>query len=232
MRHPCGTILVISSPGKHYAGMKQAWSMNWKRQHLDGLRLFFLEGTTAGEASTGMELRVDVPECLIPGVLDKTVAALRSLPGKGWVFRTNLSSHVDIPTLCEAMEALPDTGALGYSPTMDHLSGAGMGLGEAAVQLVLQNASRLDRGLIDDVAISKLLFELRVPITWTGRLDRVHPDGLCMWGRGPYYHVRVKTLDRAHDADMLQSLAETGISQALSWFRLDQSAKTSSGEYT
>ena len=221
MEQPRGTILVISSPGNDYAEMKQAWTRNWRRQGQDGVRLFFLEGTSSpddSELSTGMELKVDVPECLIPGVLDKTMAALRDLQGKGWVFRTNLSSHVDIPILCEVMESLPTTGVLGYSPGRDHICGAGMGIGEGTVRVLVENEGRLDRSVIDDVAISRLLFELEVPITWTGRLDRVYPDGLCRWGHGPYYHVRVKTRDRCKDADLLQSLAETGISQALSWF--------------
>lgn len=216
-----GTVLVISSPGRAYTAMKEAWVASWQRQDCSGLRLVFVEGRSS-EPCEPVEgagvMRVDVPECLIPGVLDKTLAAMRLLPVGGWVFRTNLSSHIHIPVLRREMSELVDGGVLGYSPHRDHLSGAGMGLSPGAVGMLLGQETRLDRGLIDDLAISRLLFGAGVPVKWTGRLDLVYPDGLCRLGLPPHYHVRVKTLNREADAAVLHGLAERGIAAALAWF--------------
>lgn len=217
--------MVIASPGEAYDLMQEAWLVSWRRQHRPGLRLVILRGWPGGtgppvvplDAPAAEEVRVaGVPETLIPGVLDKTVACLAGL-GPGWVFRTNLSSYVEVPALQRAMEALPEGGVLGFSPGRDHLCGAGMGLSPGAVSVLLRERAHLDRSLIDDVAISRLLLSRGCPVTWTGRIDRVWPDGLCLHGTARY-HVRLKTLDRRGDALLLRKLAEEGVGVALGWF--------------
>lgn len=221
-----GTVVVIASPGQAYDLMQEAWLVSWRRQHRPGLRLVILRGGPAAggglvvsplDAPAAQEVRVaGVPETLVPGVLDKTMACLAEL-GPGWVFRTNLSSYVEVAALQQEMEALPEGGALGYSPGRDHLCGAGLGLSPGAVSTLLRERGQLDRSLIDDVAISRLLFSRGCPVTWTGRIDRVWPDGLCLHGTARY-HVRVKTLDRMGDALLLMRLAEEGVEVALAWF--------------
>lgn len=221
-----GFVLVISSPGQAYQRMEQAWLASWRRQCLPGLALVLLSSAEQDaweplEAPSAWRLTTRDTDTYIPGILDKTIVALAHITSESpdaWVFRTNLSSHVDLATLEQVMHGLPDGHCLGFSPTFDHLSGCGMGLSPGAAGQVVRNRGLLDRSLVDDVAISGLLTTLKCPHRWTGRLDRVWPDGLVMHGVSPYYHVRVKGLDRDSDARVLDSLAQAGIPEALSWF--------------
>lgn len=220
-----GMILVIASPGESYQAMQQAWLDSFHRQNVPGVGLAFLVAK-----SSSMVRQVpgvdwiegdDVSDTLIPGILDKTRAGLEFVktrhPGS-WVFRSNLSSHVDIALMAERMSRLSGLEVLGYSPLRNHLCGAGIGMTSEVVDMLLARWPQLDRTLIDDVAISQLLMrECRVH--WGSRLDRVWPDGLQQHGPAPYYHVRVKTQNRHRDALVLGMLAEQGIALALSWFQ-------------
>lgn len=222
-----GSIVVICSPGAAYARMLTAWMVNWYRQQPHDVALYFLQAGSSpavlplGEPNMWLAI-APVTENLIPGVLDKTLWFLSHVYREGWLFRTNLSSHVDMNMLCAEMERLPAGGALGFSPYKDHISGAGMGLSVGATNLLKSNKVMADRSLIDDVAISRVLFHLKIPVVWTGRLDRVYPDGLVCHGRPvlQQYHVRVKRLCRESDADILLKLATEGIEVAWDWFRL------------
>lgn len=221
-----GFVLVISSPGQAYSRMEQAWLASWRRQCLPGLALVLLSSADRDaweplEVPSAWRLTTRDTDTYIPGILDKTMVALAHITSKSpgaWVFRTNLSSYVDLTVLDKAMGSLPDGHCLGFAPTFDHLSGCGMGLSPGAASQLVKHRGLLDRNLVDDVAISGLLNRLQCPHRWTGRLDRVWPDGLVMHGDGPYYHVRVKGLDRDSDATVLASLAQAGMPEALSWF--------------
>ena len=224
-----GCVVVISSPGRAYARMEAAWLASWRRQHIPGVGLLLLQGRPHTQALEPLSapqawcMTAPVAEGLIPGVLDKTGFALRWLlenHAGAWMFRTNLSSHVDVGGLLHVMQRKAGARAFGFSPGRDHLSGAGMGLTAAAVVDLSRVWATLDRSLIDDVAISGGLFAAGCEIEWTGRLDRVWPDGLVEHGRRPHYHVRVKTRDRDEDASVLQTLAESGIQVAEAWFNI------------
>ena len=122
-------MVVIASGGAAYDLMAQAWLASWRRQHRAGLHLLLVRGGGTGTvrdlpAPAARELVSAHPETLVPGVLDKTLEALGACGG-GWVFRTNLSSHVDLEELARLMAGLRPGWALGYSPTGDHLCGAG-----------------------------------------------------------------------------------------------------------
>ena len=228
-----GTVAVISSGGEAYERMAAAWLVSWRLQHRPGYRLVLLHGGPDDqnsivplEAPDAFRAVLACPETLIPGVLDKTIAFLNQLhAGGGWVYRTNLSSYVDLGRLIREMDGLPPQGILGYAPGRDHLCGAGLGLSERAVDVLKSHEHLLDRSVIDDVAMSGLLFSLGCTVVWTGRMDRVYPDGLVCHNRPAQhqYHVRLKTQDRLADADVLMALAAEGIGLAEAWFPPEQS---------
>jgi len=225
--HVRGVILVITSCGEDYAKMEAAWLISWARQYRDGLRLLFLQhGSSAHMISLPVpaadRLICQGEESLIPGVLDKTGVGLQYVHTTwpaAWAFRTNLSSHVDLKVLDDMMSTEPDRPrAIGYSPGRDHMSGAGFGLTPKALHVLLDKWPSLNRALIDDVAISEILFR-NCELVFTGRLDRVWPDGIVKHGYCVYhYHVRVKTRDRNADAAVLLALSENGIGVALDWY--------------
>lgn len=205
--------------------MEKAWLTNWKRSRCQDLTLIFLDASPGLEAVACVAhntlenvYKMFIPDGdgYIPGILHKTHVALDSIVQHcptSWVFRTNLSSHVVLHELQRFAEKQPADEAVswGYSPLKNHLSGCGFGMNSAGLAALVQHWSEVDASLIDDVAISHVLFS-HTRVIWTGRLDNVWPDGRQLMGQGPLYHVRVKTLDREHDAALLEELGEYGLS--------------------
>ena len=224
-----GVIVVICSPGKAYAAMETAWLISWQRQGVEGLLLMFLYGSetathvqVVGVPQNPHVIRFTAPvrETLIPGVLEKTHLAMKYVKvfyPDAYIFRTNLSSHVDLKVLDRLMINQNRAIAVGISPLRNHLSGAGLGLTSEALTTLLNAWKLVPTDVIDDVAMSEAIFKT-MPVVWTGRLDRVWPDGLIQHGSAPWYHVRVKGLDRVDDARILQELADEGMPRALRWF--------------
>jgi hypothetical protein len=122
----------------------------------------------------------DVPESLIPGVLNKTLAALHDLSGAGgdsstpppdYVVRTNLSTFFHWDRLAAWLQTAPRRGlAAGYSPDQSHLCGCCMVLsGDVARRLAAYR--EFNTSLIDDLAIAEALRYLGVPSVWIPRID-------------------------------------------------------------
>lgn len=223
-----GVVLVISSSGEAYERMEEAWMVSWHRQAPQGLVLAFLSSGDCCEVEispTIWRLNTEGTDSWKPGILDKTVAGLTWASHRypdAWIFRTNLSSYVELEVLACQMAGLSGHTALGYSPTFDHLSGCGFGVTAETTRMLLKHKHLLETDLIDDVAISRLLARLGCTRRWTGRIDRVWPEGLVRHGVGPWYHVRVKGQDRLEDSQTLHELAKRGIGAAEAWFSVTQ----------
>jgi hypothetical protein len=125
-----------------------------------------------------MTIYVKGEETFIPGILNKTVEAIRAIGLEyDFVWRTNLSSVLDFDGLlryCRGLNPLPKEGLrcvfyAGYTGLADvttnkdidsnirFASGSGFLLSREAVQYLIDNEALLRRDLIDDVAIGALL---------------------------------------------------------------------------
>lgn len=106
-------------------------------------------------------------ECLIPGILHKTVEALSFFlstdPSIEYVWRTNLSSVVDVDRLEKYLDTIPSTkfygGYIGkaVNENIFFASGAGFLMSRDVAEYVVANKASLRYDLIDDVAIGALL---------------------------------------------------------------------------
>jgi hypothetical protein len=125
-----------------------------------------------------MTIYVKGEETFIPGILNKTVEAIRAIGLEyDFVWRTNLSSVLDFDGLlryCRGLNPLPKEGLrcvfyAGYTGLADvttnkdidsnirFASGSGFLLSREAVQYLIDTEALLRRDLIDDVAIGALL---------------------------------------------------------------------------
>lgn len=226
-------VLVIASRGAPYDAMRRAWARHappagWRVAWLYGDSARSLGdsdsaypdsarslGDPASEPSAqpGDFIASGVRECITPGALDKTVAALRELltDDYDYVLRTNLSSWFHWGVLAEHLAGCPRARyAAGYSPDGSHLSGCGL-LMSRDVAARLAKAS-LDRGLVDDLAWSAWLARTRdIDIEWTPRIDLVYDDAVLLHpspaaAAGSAWQVRLKHHDRALDAALLEHL--------------------------
>ena len=210
------SVLVLSSRGWPYDAMKEAWLANWERHAPPDCTLHFLHGRDGGPPPGGRhDLVVECEEALVPGALAKTLDGIVQVLREhdpAYVFRTNLSSHVDLQQLASFLQTCPRNDfASGCSPRRDHLCGAGYALSADLAGRLL--TAPLEWGLLDDLAVSRWLLALPdVQVHWAARLDLVYADGVEDHNAGqPLYHVRCKHDDRRRDVALLHQLARTPI---------------------
>lgn len=112
-------------------------------------------------------LYVKGDECLIPGILHKTVEALSfflsTYPSIEYVWRTNLSSVVDVDRLEKYLDTISSTQFYGgyvgkaMNENIFFASGAGFLMSRDVAEYLVANKASLRYDLIDDVAIGALL---------------------------------------------------------------------------
>jgi hypothetical protein len=145
-----------------------------------------------------MTIYVKGEETYIPGILHKTIEAIRAL-GRSfdYIWRTNLSSVLDYQGLLDYVDSC-DISYGGYVGTSvdgyKFASGAGFLMSRCAVDYLIENESLLMMDVIDDVAIGKLLeprFKLiHIERCWVD-------DGSCVDGHYVFgesvFHFRCET---------------------------------------
>jgi hypothetical protein len=137
---------------------------------------------------------------------------LPHLKDYAFVFRTNLSSYVDIPAYLRYCETLPRrevyAGMVGDHYGVAFASGSGFTITPDLIErLVLENPPTV---FLDDVSIGCAITKWGVPVRQASRLDYT----LGGWiHRGPQtedppFHRRVKTESRSDDLQVLARLFE------------------------
>jgi len=221
-------ILVIASRGEAYdVFITGYWVplIHYIREH--GLpihvRLLFgkesdVSGLTLAE---DMYLKFNTEESYVPGILQKTLAALKwTVTNYNFkhVVRTNLSSVFDIRKLLRISSSLPNQKVYAGVPGVTDqkkmfVSGAGIWLSKDLCHTLVDNADRLNTKIIDDVAIGMFFLEVpNVRMQGLPRIDVIHQvptrnDGIQnLIAKNPY-HIRIKTADRNKDAALSKCLS-------------------------
>jgi hypothetical protein len=213
---PKVVFMVIASDGPHYDAMKEIWIDRWNRRnhHLSDSELWFLYGDGPNNSPCEHDrVYLSVKESLIPGVLDKTMIALREFldtTDADVVVRTNLSS-VYLWERTEAFLCRWRGDVAGLSPDGKHFGGCNFIMSRRAVEWLVRHENLVDRTKIDDVAMSRAFIENgrgllrindRVP-----RYDILDGDrGYASGPRDAIFHIRFKQKDRRRDVDNMRSM--------------------------
>jgi len=177
-------ILVIGSQGEVYDELvKLYWKplINQVRQkYPDKVKIFLLYGDSYNkslEVKSNSVLQFPMKETMIPGILDKTLLAFQHILKKldfRYVFRTNLSTFIDIDKLlCKIEEFNKDlyvyAGHIHFHiEKLRFIGGDGMLLNWRTVNYIFKYRKKLNRKLIDDVAIGYFM-KKRCEIKWITR---------------------------------------------------------------
>ena len=212
---------VIASGGGAYDAMKAAWLAHVPAPDDGGdfrVDVEFLYGAPApgGESASSRDRSYDdVPESLVPGVLDKTLRAFRDAlaatrdGGYDFFVRTNLSSWYHWAALKTFLESCPSLGlAAGFSPGRDHLSGCNLVVSrDVAEELVRAPYPRRD---LDDLETSSVILQtLGIAPRWVSRVDLVYDAAVIVHGRArDAFHVRLKHFDRRADVALVRALVD------------------------
>ena len=217
-------MLVIASRGNRYDKLRNNyWSklINYiKTNNINNIKIFLIFGNNVKTSDLNLneedKLILNTPENYIPGILDKTINAFTVINNSynyKHIIRTNLSSFFILDNVIKRSNALEDTnvysgvnGVCGKT-NIPFISGASMWLSRDNVQYIIDNQSSLDKKLIDDVAIGKLLINHKKGIL--KRYDIVNSDieiqdKITLLNNiinNNHYHIRVKS-NRNDDIDI------------------------------
>ena len=170
-----------------WKSLNKLWKINQKVQTLTSgkISLRFLNRAIQGNKQFNYKINLDDREILT------TVPDLYSLIGKktieafaasiqnfdfDFIYRTNVSSYVDLSKLNEFIKNKPQNGyyggAIGDHQGIEFASGCGYFLSRDLVIKVLENRDLWDHNLIDDVSLGKLLTrELNIEVQEVKRID-------------------------------------------------------------
>ena len=217
-------MLVIASRGNRYDKLiNNYWSklINYiKTNNINNIKIFLIFGNNVKTSDLNLneedKLILNTPENYIPGILDKTINAFTVINNSynyKHIIRTNLSSFFILDNVIKRSNSLEDTnvysgvnGVCGKT-NIPFISGASMWLSRDNVQYIIDNQSSLDKKLIDDVAIGKLLINHKKGIL--KRYDIVNSDieiqdKITLLNNiinNNHYHIRVKS-NRNDDIDI------------------------------
>jgi hypothetical protein len=160
-------VLIIASDDKPcYAQHRAVWRERWDLHPAFECKFLQMrEGLTGEEEHTFF---VQGVESLHPGILDKTVAALRHYLDRGYDFilRTNLSSLWFFDRFAQVLEDMPSSGVYAgvNSSVRRYVSGGGLLLSCDVARLLVENMHLNTTNCVDDVDIGCVLEALGVEI--------------------------------------------------------------------
>lgn len=206
-------LIIDSNTAPVYGELEKIWRcyMHLDPEHIES---YFIRGDP--DLSQEYEIKGDIifsktAECLLPGVLNKTLLSMECLLPRlkaenfDYVLRTNLSSFYYFPNLLKTLKDLPKKQCYFSFPlrskrlppgqNINYGSGAGFILSIDLVEELVQNKNELwNCEIIDDAAIGRF-FKDKVEII---PAERVVFNSLKKWKRADKkaiknaYHFRVK----------------------------------------
>ena len=180
-------ILVIASRNRIY---DQLINVYWskliryvKKHYSDSIKIYLLFGKTnikGLQIDPSDTIVCPCRETYIPGILKKTVYGLDVIHKKHeykYMLRTNLSSFFILDNLIKLYKTLPEKevygGVVYGNKKQTFVSGAAFWLSRDNVEYIIQNHMKLDKSIIDDVAIG-ILMNKKKKIHIPNRFDICH----------------------------------------------------------
>lgn len=206
-------LVLASDTDPTYRNFQQSWRQVF---HPRADILFVKADPTApGEdAMDGTTITIRCPETL-DHVYEKQLRAFKLLGPRlhryAFVFRTNLSSFVDIQLYLTFCTTLPRSGVysgvIGYDYNTSFASGAGFTITPDLIHRLV--AEQPPEVYVDDVSIGAAMQRWGVPIIPAPRVDRTSWGGWALHPSpytGPVFHRRIKTDNRETDGQTLETL--------------------------
>lgn len=214
-------MLVIASRGWRYDNIINIyWTkiIDYIKTHNYNIKIFLIFGNNVNTSGLKIadddKLILDVPDSYIPGILNKTIEAFKvinTMYNYKHIIRTNLSSFFIIDNLIKISNDLENTnvyaGVNGQHNGIPFISGAGIWLSKDIVQYIINNHLSIDKNIIDDVAISKLLSNHKKGMIHRYDLtdgNEIHDKDKLIADiiHNKYYHIRIisnnKEIDLAY----------------------------------
>ena len=193
-------ISILAMEARHYPLLDSAVRKTWYNLNEENHKIFFYYGNREKNEIVGENIYTTFDEGLY-GCGHRTIAMLELLYNEyefDYIFRTTLSSYVDIKKMTEFLNDKPKDnfycGVIGDFYGIPFCSGSGYFLSRNLVKLILDNKNLWNHEYIDDVALGILMKNFGVPMVEGERQNVVSNSPL------PYeefdlnnYHFRLKS---------------------------------------
>lgn len=199
-------LSVESEPFKNIEkeGIRKTWTKNTP----ENVKIIYYYGHDGETIMKDDKLYVKSSEGLM-NIGYKTIEAFKFINEKykyDFIFRTNISSYIDIKLLLEYIEDKPKekfyNGIIGSHENIIFSSGAGYFLTPDLIELVLKNQNEWNHSFIDDVSLGLLLSKHNIyPIGGMDRFDIINNN---MFIPNNYYHYRLKDIYGNRNNDIIR----------------------------
>lgn len=204
-------ILVIASHTPTYDSFKNLWeynlsinALNWNEYAV----VYMYNGSKDGFHMEGSNIYFDYDEDM-HGLFKKLIGTLKYLAAQNttydYIFRTNLSSLIDWKLFMQYVHKIPArSGYLcGSFFAGNMVSGSGFFMTPDITQMLVSNASEIQKTEYDDVDINNFLMKQGVQTVPLGRLDiqsRIDVEQICSFKSNGNFHYRFRCCeDRSTD---------------------------------
>jgi len=202
-------ILILANDTELYLECQKLWRL-YMNTH-PNIKSYFIKYKSNLTQEVVLEndtMFIKGTESMIPGCLDKTIKAINfclQTQTFDFIFRTNMSSVVDLNKLNDLLENynMHYSGVIGHyenikgiNRIIDYASGAGMLFSKPFCMFLTSHKHKLDYALIDDVSIGLFCQQNKVQLTPLTRFETyTHEPHLTSISKElikDYYHFRCK----------------------------------------
>lgn len=206
-------VLILASDNQPiYVELQSIWRKYMKSN--PSVDCYFYKGDPTLETDVKLEgdtLWIRIEESL-DTVYEKTLKAFEYFAGTyDFVFRTNLSSFIDLEKYVNYCRTIPTSrfvsAFVGYYDNYTFPSGAGFTMSsDVVLDLVKDRPTHM---FLDDVTIGRWLYQKGIPIQPVPRCDYTNDSGLPEYRNGNSdntFHYRIKNANRALDIEIHERL--------------------------
>ncbi len=200
-------FIIASDELEIYKEEQKVWR-KYMHSHKD-ITSFFIKGKSSCDALQD-ELHFDTEENLKPGIINKTIMALKKIDCSAYdyIIRTNLSSFFVFENLIKFLDNKPRRnfycGKTGQEPLYKWVSGAGIIISNDVANILIDNYNDLydNKELPDDVLIGKVLSKYDITVTEAPRTDILYINNINdlyndienFYNNNTIFHYRIKQI--------------------------------------
>ena len=213
-------VVIANDTNDYYCEMmKNYWIpfINYIKNHKLSIKIFMVFGQNLKNIQINSDdiIIANTGEGHIPQILQKTIFAFEYIYTNfdfKHLIRTNLSSFFKSDKILELSNNLDSYDVYTGVSGKDFVSGAGFWLSKNTILYLLKNKKKLQFNLIDDRAISEILYTKFYKKTINIRQDLIEYDILKIdkniLHKYNSYHIRIKSNNRHNDATIMKLFFE------------------------
>lgn len=203
-------ILVLSfNDNNLYTKLYNTQKITWDSVKNENVDTFYYFGNSEKNFIKDKNVYVTAKENYFFNLGEKFLQALDLIKNYefDYIFKTNSSSYVDKALLIDFVKDKPTNnfycGIMGKFNNIDFISGAGTYLSKDLVSYILENKSKWNHNLIEDVATADLLSKINVKLSLGKRFDLTEVSYNPSQEIDPnHYHYRCK-MQYSRELDIL-----------------------------